>query len=183
MGLWQALVHQVERADVMTKTLFTVVVAFLISTTSWQARSADISKSLVGTWRVTSFTYLTVETNEVSRPFGEHPIGYLQYSPGGHIVVFLTAGEISKPTPPYSPADKVAIYNGIFAAYSGTYTVQGNKVTHHVVSAWRPEWVGGDQVRFVELDGNNKMTIKTAPLVSFLTGKQVVSTLTFERDE
>ena len=167
----------------MTKNVFAAVVAFLISTMSWQARSADISKSLVGTWRVTSFAYLTLETNEISRPFGEHPIGYIQYSPNGHIVVFLTAGEIRKAAPPFSDADKVAIYNGIFAAYSGTYDVEGNKVTQHVIAAWRPDWVGGDQIRFVELDGNNKMTIKTAPLVGPTTGKQIVSTLTFERVE
>jgi hypothetical protein len=126
----------------MTKNVFVVVVAFLISTMSWQARSADISKSLVGTWRVTSFSYLTLETNEVSRPFGEHPIGYLQYSPGGHMVVFLS-GEISKASPPYSDADRAAIHRGIFGAYAGTYSVEGNKVTHHVIAAWRPEWVGG----------------------------------------
>ena len=167
----------------MTRNVFAVVVAFLISTMSWQARSADISKSLVGTWRVTSFSYLTLETNEVSRPYGEHPIGYLQYSPGGHIVVFLSNGEISKASPPYSDADRAAIHRGIFGAYAGTYSVEGNKVTHHVIAAWRPEWVGGDQTRFVELDGNNTMTIKTAPLASSLTGKQIVSTLIFEREE
>jgi Lipocalin-like domain len=167
----------------MTKNVFAVVVAFLISTMSWQARSADISKSLVGTWRVTSFSMLTLETNEVSRPFGEHTIGYLQYSPGGHMVVFLSAGENSKASPPYSDADRAAIYTGIFGAYAGTYSVEGNKVTHHVIAAWRPDWVGGDQTRFVELDGNNKITIKTAPVVSTRTGKQIVSTLTFEREE
>ena len=168
----------------MTKNVFAVVVAFLISTMSWQARSADISKSLVGTWRVTSFSMLTLETNEVSRPFGEHTIGYLQYSPGGHMVVFLS-GEISKANLPlpYSDADRAAIHRGIFGAYAGRYSVEGNKVTHHVIAAWRPDWVGGDQTRFVELDGNNKMTIKTAPLASSLTGKQIVATLTFEREE
>ena len=50
--------------------------------------SADMSKLLVGTWRIASCTAMSLETNEVSRPFGENPSGYLQYSPGGHIVVF-----------------------------------------------------------------------------------------------
>jgi len=167
----------------MTKNVFAVVVAFLICTMSWQARSADISKSLVGTWRVTSFAYLTLETNEVSHPFGEHPIGYTQYSPGGHFVSFLSAGEISKATSPYSDADRAAIHSGIIAAYAGTYSVQGNKITQHVIASWRPEWVGGDLIRFVEFDGNNKMTVKTAPQVSSLTGKQSVGTLIYEREE
>lgn len=62
-------------------------------------------------------------------------------------------------------------------------SVEGNNVTHHVMAAWRADWVGGDQFRFVELGSNNKMTIKAAPLDSFLTGKQVVSMLTFEPEE
>jgi hypothetical protein len=34
----------------------------------------------------------TLETNEVSRPFGENPTGYIQYSPGA--LFFLSAGEM-----------------------------------------------------------------------------------------
>ena len=144
--------------------------------------AADMSKLLVGTWRIASFSVMSLETNEVSRPFGENPSGYLQYSPGGHIVVFLSAGEMPKVSPPFSDADRAAMHSKIFGAYAGTYTVDGNKVTHHIVASYRPDWVGADQVRFVELSGD-KLTIKTAPIVSSRTGKQIVSTLTFERAE
>jgi len=144
--------------------------------------AADMSKLLVGTWRIASFSVMSLETNEVSRPFGEKPIGYLQYSPGGHIVVFLSAGEMPKVSPPFSDADRAAMHSKIFGAYAGTYTVDGNKVTHHIVASYRPDWVGADQVRFVELSGD-KLTIKTAPLVGPTTGQQIVSTLTFERVE
>ena len=144
--------------------------------------AADMSKLLVGTWRIASFSVISLETNEVSRPFGENPTGYLQYSPGGHMVVFLSAGEMPKVSPPFSDADRAAMHSKIFGAYAGTYTVDGNKVTHHIVASYRPDWVGADQVRFVELSGD-KLTIKTAPIVSSRTGKQIVSTLTFERAE
>ena len=144
--------------------------------------AADMSKLLVGTWRIASFSVMSLETNEVSRPFGENPSGYLQYSPGGDIVVFLSAGEMPKVSPPFSDADRAAMHSKIFGAYAGTYTVDGNKVTHHIVASYRPDWVGADQVRFVELSGD-KLTIKTAPLVGPTTGQQIVSTLTFERVE
>jgi hypothetical protein len=65
-----------------------LLAAFLVCIPGLEARAEDISKSLVGTWRVTSYSRLTLETNEWSRPFGENVIGYLQYSPGGHMVVF-----------------------------------------------------------------------------------------------
>ena len=29
-----------------------------------------------------------------------------------------------------------------FGAYAGKYTVEGNKVTHHVEASWRPDWIG-----------------------------------------
>ena len=159
-----------------------LLAALLVCIPGLEARTEDISKSLVGTWRIATFSMMTLETNEVSRPFGENPIGYLQYSPGGHMVVFLSAGEMPKVSPPFSDADRAAIHSKMFGAYAGTYSVDGNKVTHHVVASWRPDWVGGDQIRFVEMNGD-KLTIKTAPVVSGLTGKQIVSTLTFERVE
>ena len=158
-----------------------LLAAFLVCIPGLEARAEDISKSLVGTWRVASFSMMALDTNEVSRPMGENPIGYLQYSPGGHMVVFLSAGEIPKASPPYTDPDRAAIHSKT-AAYAGTYNVNGNKVTHHVVAAWLPDWVGEDQIRFVELSGD-KLTIKTAPIVSSRTGKQIVSTLTFERVE
>jgi hypothetical protein len=67
------------------------------------------------------------------------------------MVVFLSAGEMPKASPPYSDADQAAIYSKIFGAYAGSYSVDGNKVTHHIVAAYRPDWVDADQIRFVEL--------------------------------
>lgn len=151
-----------------------------LATSVW---AADDASRIVGTWRVTSFSALTVETGEVSRPYGEHPIGYIQYSPGGHVLVFLQAGEVRKDVPvPYSDAVRAEIHRSIFGAYAGTYNVDGNKVIHHVKAAWQPDWIGGDQVRFVERHGD-RLTINTAPLLSSVTGKQIVATLEFERAE
>jgi hypothetical protein len=45
----------------------------------------------------------------------------------------------------YTDAERVAIYNGIIAAYAGTYSVEGKRGTHHVLAGWVPEWIGGDQ--------------------------------------
>ena len=144
---------------------------------------ANAKSAIVGTWRVTSFSILILDTKEVSRPYGENPIGVIQYSPGGHMVVFLQTGNPKKPTAfPFSDSDRAEIHKGIFGAYTGTYSVDGNKVTHHIVASWRPDWIGGDQVRYTEIIGN-KLTIKTAPLISALSGKQSVATLTFERVE
>ena len=145
---------------------------------------AQQKSPVVGTWQVTSFSLLMLDTSEVLYPVGEHPVGYLQYSPDGHMVVFLSTGTPKRAAgTAYTDAERVDIYNGIIAAYAGTYSVEGNRVTHHVVASWVPEWIGGDQTRYAEIEGN-RLTIKTAPLKNLLlAGREVVGTVAFERVE
>jgi len=144
---------------------------------------AQQKSPLVGTWQVTSAQLLMSDTKEVLRPYGEHPIGYLQYSPGGHMVTFLSTGTAKRPAGAYTDADRVDIFEGILAAYAATYRVEGNKVIHHVVASWYPERIGRDQIRFFEVDGN-RLTIKTEPTRALnWDGREYVATLTFERAE
>jgi hypothetical protein len=142
---------------------------------------ADLAHPLIGTWHLLSVTSFEPDTKNVSYPYGQHPTGYLQYSAGGHMVVFLSSGELGNAKPPYTDADNAGFYN-VIAGYCGTYTVKGNVVTHHVVTAWRPDWVGVDQTRYIDLKGN-KLAIRTAPIASMQTGKKIVTTLTWERVE
>lgn len=99
------------------------------------------------------------------------------------MAVFLQAGEVPKPASiPWSDADRAAIRKGILAAYAGAYSVDGNKVTPDIVAAWRPDWIGGDQVRYVQVDGN-VLTVRTTPVVDTTNDRQRVNTPTFERVE
>ena len=51
------------------------------------ARAAEIP--LLGTWRLQSFVYEVIGTGARSKPFGEHPIGFLSYSPDGRMYAIL----------------------------------------------------------------------------------------------
>jgi len=145
------------------------------------AKAAD--PTIVGTWRVTSFTSETLETKEITRPFGNSPIGYIQYSPGGHMVVFFSSSDQKRPeNARYTDVESAEAHRSIIAAYAGTYRVDGDKVVHHVVASWLPHWVETDQVRFYTVNGTS-LAIKSAPFLSPKTGKQVVSTQLFERIE
>jgi Lipocalin-like domain len=136
---------------------------------------------VVGTWQVTSFSILMLDTNEALQPFGEHPIGYVQYSPGGHMVIFISTGTPQRAAgTAYTDAERVDLYKAIIAGYAGTYSVEGNKVTHHIVASWFPEWIGRDHIRYAEIEGN-RLTLKTTPLKSPLDGRDNVATVTFER--
>ncbi len=155
-----------------TLTLGAIAVLGLASAISAPNALAQQKSPLVGTWRVTS-----------SRPYGEHVIGYLQYSPGGHMVAFVSTGTPKRAAgTAYTDAERLDIHKGIFGAYAGTYSVEGNKVIHHVVASWLPEWIGGDQIRYTEIEGN-RLTIKTAPQKNPAQPREYVATVTFERVE
>lgn len=99
------------------------------------------------------------------------------------MVVFLMSGDAPRPAAAaYTDTERVALQKSIVGAYAGTYKVQGNKIIHHILTSWWPEWIGGDQSRFFEIEGK-LLTIKTAPIKFTRTGQDMVSTLTFERVE
>lgn len=160
-----------------------VGIALCVAALSSPAQSADGPVPVIGTWQLTAFAQESLDTKEVTHPYGDRPTGYIQYAPGGHMVVFITAGDLPRPAmAAHTDAERAAIHKGIIGGYAGTYSVEGNKVIHHVLTSWRPEWIGGDQTRFYESDGKN-LTIRTAPIKSTRTGQDIISMLTFVRVE
>jgi len=162
-----------------------VMLAVLSTAAIWAGilPAVSVENALVGTWQLKSFSLIVVDTKETSRPYGENPTGYIQFSPGGHTVMFLAAGELKPPAAGhYTDADRADVHRGIVGAYAGTYAVEGNKVTYHVLTSWRPEWIGRDQTRYFEINGKN-LTITTTPVTFSRTGQSIVATLTFDRVE
>ena len=162
-----------------------VILAVLTAAAIWAGilPAVSVENALVGTWQLKSFSLIVVDTKETSRPYGENPTGYIQFSPGGHMVMFLAAGELKPPASgSYTDAERADVHRAIVGAYAATYTVEGNKVTYHVLTSWRPEWIGRDQIRYFEIDGT-KLTITTTPVTFSRTGQSIVATLTFDRVE
>jgi hypothetical protein len=73
------------------------IVAVLTAAAIWSGILPVMSaeNSIVGTWQLTSFSLIFLDTKETSRL--DRPTGYIQFSPGGHMVMFLTAGELKPP--------------------------------------------------------------------------------------
>jgi hypothetical protein len=57
--------------------------------------------------------------------------------------------------------ERIKLY-GTMISYAGTYTMDAEKVIHHVDISWNQAWTGTDQVRFDKLEGN-VLTITSAP--------------------
>jgi hypothetical protein len=108
----------------------------------------------LGTWKLQSLTIEYQDTGQKVEPFGAHPSGYLNYGSDCRMYAII-AHENRKPPMGTVPTDaeKIALFSGVLA-YAGTYTVDGDKVTHHVDVSWNEAWTGTKQVRQFKIEGN-----------------------------
>lgn len=134
---------------------------------------------LVGTWKLQSYV-LTTTAGERSTPFGDHPSGYLSYSPDGRMYAIGTADDRVVPHDVVATDDeRVKLHRTMFA-YAGTYSVEPDKVIHHVDISWNQIWNGTDQVRFYTLSGDT-LTITTARAKSSYDGRESQSVLVWKK--
>lgn len=105
---------------------------------------------LVGAWRLVSFHDLDDEGNRHEGPLGDKPGGLLCYSADGHVsVTMMRTGPAAEPS---------------YMSYAGTWRREGAQVIHTITVAPDPSWLGTDQVRDMELDGD-RLTLCGAALV------------------
>ncbi len=135
---------------------------------------------VLGTWKLKSFVREVTATGEKFNQMGEHPDGYLGYSADGRMYAVLTADNRIKPRDVNPTDEQRAKLHQTMTAYAGTYTVQADKVIHHVDISWNEAWTGTEQVRFFKLDGN-MLTITTAPNKSPVDGREGRSVIVWEK--
>ncbi len=124
---------------------------------------AQTPQHFVGQWKLISYEQRS-PTGEVTQPFGKDPIGRISYNPRGHMSAQLMRRDRSKFAngDPRKGTD-AEIRNAFteYAGYYGSYTVdeKAGTITHHVEGAWFPNWMGTDQVRHFEFNGN-RLTLR-----------------------
>ena len=118
---------------------------------------------ILGTWKVKSFVREVSATGERYNLFGEHPNGYLSYSSDGRMSAITVADNRVKPHGVAATDEEAVKLHRTMLAYAGTYTLDAEKVFHHVDISWDEATTAlSDVVRFYKLDGNT-LTITTAP--------------------
>lgn len=114
---------------------------------------------LLGAWSLLSFTAVFDNGDPDVLLMGEDPSGLICYTPDGHMAALLTprvrtpfASDVITDGSPdeYARAARTSV------AYAGSFTFDAAAATlvHHVEVSVFPNWVGGDQVRQVSLDGD-----------------------------
>ena len=161
----------------MKRTL--AALAFSALVIEHPAQAQDAVSQLVGTWQYRSQTITEVQSGKVTKPFGEKPTGYISYTKGGRLI-FVLFGDREKPTLPFKDEDRVKLFNTM-ASGSGTYKVEGNKLTVTYDTSYHELWTGTTQTRMFEIKGNT-LTITSAPSKS-PAGVDISFTVVLEKVE
>jgi Lipocalin-like domain len=133
---------------------YILTLAWVCAFASLSALAEQCTGPQLGTWRLLSFTSKDVETGDVTAPYGLYPTGFLSYTPDCRVYEIIVR---EHRTPPISvvatDAEKAALYDGLIS-YSGSYKIEGQRLTYHVDASWNEAWTGGTQVRQFRVDGN-----------------------------
>ena len=144
--------------------------------------SGDIASEFVGTWRLISYSAVT-SGGETIYPMGRNTHGRLTYEAGGRMAVQLAdpdrAAFAARDPRAATDAEVRAAFES-YLAYYGSYTVHSDQgiIVHHLEMSLIPNWMGGDQVRYFDLQGG-RLTLKTPPIL--FGGAERVSSLVWEK--
>jgi len=149
------------------------VVALGVNAPSWGAEP-----NVVGNWKLVSFVTEELATGKKTPLLGEHPKGYLIYTPQGRMMALLVHETRS---PPKVDEDRINLHK-YMVSYSGRYTVEGDKVVHHVDVSWNEALSGTDQVRLFKFEGD-RLTITAPPAKNIIPGVEAsTGVLVWERE-
>jgi hypothetical protein len=129
---------------------------------------AQSKNALVGTWKLVSGTE-TTNKGEVRDCCGQNPTGLLTYTAYGRVMNIITNGgrkPLSVSDNVGAPAEERAEAFATMTAYAGRYTLNGNKVIHHIEVCSIPNAVNTDQVRLITNLKGNSLTLRTVTMVS-----------------
>lgn len=137
----------------------------------------DAAKQLTGSWKLRSWT-IQIVGGELTEPMGPNPKGRAVFTPDGYVAFIIVAANRK---PAANDAESAGLLKSLLA-YTGKFTIDGDKFTTKVDISWNELLTGQDQVRFFKLEGD-KLSLRTAEQISAVyPGKKVVGTLSWERE-
>src|ERR671917_2245378 len=138
------------------------------------------SNPIVGTWRLISWENRGLD-GEIVYPLGKDAVGYIMYGQDGFMFVAIMRRDRAK----FAAEDlfgggteERAQAAGTYVSYCGRYEFRGETVVHRVELSLFPNWIGVEQERLVEVEGD-RLILSTRPIV--LGGVQRAAHLIWER--
>ena len=137
-----------------------LAIASLLVFPAW----AQTHDRLVGTWKLVSVSSSTASGERNDSPFGPSPAGFLTYTQDRMTAMISYGGRkrLSSSDARSAPAEEQAEAFRTFVAYAGRYTLNGDKVIHHVEISSIQNWVDTDLIRSIKFEGD-RIVLVTPP--------------------
>ena len=156
-----------------------VIAIGLIGVTT-TANAADPREKLFGMWKLVSGVSEELDTAKKTELWRPDAIGYITFVPEGRMMVLIANSGRGKPAAAVpTTAEAESLFRSLLS-YTGTYVLEGDRVTTKVDASWNQTWTGTDQVRTFKLDGD-KLSLSTAPSPDPFSGKPSVRTLVWQK--
>ena len=136
---------------------------------------------LAGCWDLVEGTF-TAGDGTVRTPWGASPIGVLIVTPSGELSAHGGRSDralFAREHP--TPDEKQRVYDDYVSYFGRIVRVDdeaGTMVTA-VDGATDPGWIGGEQVRYLEIEDHDHIVLRTPPLA--LAGSEVVGRMAWTR--
>ena len=166
----------------MKRILLAAMIGAFTLTVAYPLAAQDLGTSIVGTWKITSQVRREIASGTTVKIFGEKPAGYFVVTKGGRVIWFFVSDDRKAPASAnLTDAERASLFRSL-AGGSGTYKIEGKKMTVRYDTSWHQLWTGTDVVTDAEVSGTT-LTLTTAPFKSPQDGKDVTVVTTWERVE
>ena len=140
----------------------------------------SIRERLIGTWKLVSAMREDIPSGAKSDFLGADPVGFINYGarrPHDRDQCRQRPREARRRAADAAEAE--TLFRSM-TSYAGSYTIDGNVVTHHVDMSWNEAWTGTEQKRIARFDGD-RAYLSTPPSTDPVTGTMSVRTMTWEK--
>jgi hypothetical protein len=138
---------------------------------------------LVGTWKLVSASSAAASGEQNEPPYGINPVGFLTYTEDGRVTAMISHGgrkPLSIGAKPPALLEEQAEAFKTFLAYSGRYSLTGDKVIHSIEISSIQNYVNRELVRSIKFQGD-QIVLVTPP--TMVNGKIQTVELVWERLE
>ena len=139
-----------------------------------------MKERLIGTWTLVSAEREEIPSGAKTAFLGENPSGFLHYMPDGRMLALITRGGRKALAGKVATATEAEALIRSMIAYGGTYTCDGEEVTHHCDISWNQSFTGSKQKRKVQFDGE-RLILSPPPSPDPTDGTMSVRRLTWKR--
>jgi hypothetical protein len=133
---------------------------------------------LAGTWKLVSASSTTSAGERCESPYGAQPTGFLTYTGDGRVTALISHDGRKPLAYGGGSLEEQAEAFKTFLAYAGRYTLNADKVIHHVEVSSIQNYVDKDLVRTVKFEGD-QVTLVTPP--TRVNGKMQTIELIWQR--